>query len=66
MAATGRALNSQAAQHPTEDECWAGFWQIIGEAAYRIWCEDSRGSRDGGLLVDDSVPVDATPGDELL
>ena len=21
----------------TEDECWAAFWRIIGEEAYRIW-----------------------------
>lgn len=24
-------------QQPTEDECWAAFWRVIGEEAYRIW-----------------------------
>lgn len=66
MAAIGRALETPTAQHAAEAECWANFWEIIGEAAYRIWCEDSRGSGDGGLLVDDAVPVDPPAGDELL
>ncbi|WP_274032431.1 hypothetical protein [Streptomyces sp. MMBL 11-1] len=21
----------------SEEECWADFWRIIGEEAYRIW-----------------------------
>ncbi|MEV5265256.1 hypothetical protein [Streptomyces werraensis] len=25
-------------ERPTqEDDCWAAFWRIIGEEAYRIW-----------------------------
>lgn len=66
MAPSGHAFQSRTAQHPTEEECWAGFWEVIGEAAYRIWREESRGDGLGGLLLDDPVPVDAPAGDELL
>lgn len=24
-------------RQPTQEECWANFWRIVGEEAYRIW-----------------------------
>lgn len=26
----------------TEDECWLGFWEIVGRAAYRIWLAEQQ------------------------
>ncbi len=24
---------------PEEQECWDGFWSVLGRAAYRVWQE---------------------------
>lgn len=25
-----------------QEDCWRGFWRIVGEEAYRIWREERR------------------------
>lgn len=41
----------RAADLPTEEQCWREFWEIIGQAAYRIWVEDWRDCASGGESV---------------
>ncbi len=42
------ARRSTPNDSPTEDECWAAFWEIIGQEAYRIWKHETVESRRSG------------------
>lgn len=37
---------------PSEDECWYEFWDVIGQAAYRIWRE--RQAAEGQAIASES------------
>jgi hypothetical protein len=30
-----------------EQECWDGFWSVLGQAAYRIWQEEGAPPQEG-------------------
>lgn len=30
---------------PSEDECWLDFWDVMGQAAYRIWRDEQQAAR---------------------
>lgn len=36
---------------PSEDECWLDFWEVMGQAAYRIWRDEQQAARSQAAVT---------------